>query len=530
MTRQRPNIVLISIDTLRFDCPAYQPCTTYLERLEVPKRPFMPTFDRLAGESLCFLDAVSTSTYTTSAHASIMTGLEPPRHGVRAFYKTKLLPSVPTLAEQLGSVGYHCVLATDVSELFAPLDLTRGFHSVTVADDDHLFRELRNSARPIFAFIHLFDVHAPYTWSEEPSWQDNRAYREELTQVAHALGVPVPKGAPRAQWRELLRSLPSGKANPEVFLPLYLRGVETFDHGRFHRITEELERLALLGDDTCTFVFSDHGEGNYSGHLGHGGPLIDEVLRVPLILHAPGVFQARTIGHQVSLTALAPAVLELAGFPPGGTMPAPDVANLIRATESCGSSQPPVAYSEMWFSHRNLDVDDLTSAGLRTVDWTMGERAVRIPGYKLKVRGTPKPVVLESSASDNSDEEFVASAYHTVLGRDPDASGKETFLAALSEGRLARSAVLRSLLESDETALHRFVTYDLAETPFEEFDQPRRAPRISWHDGWLLRELESRGDALDEAPPIFDEEPPDGYTQAQEAVIAERLRNLGYVE
>jgi len=116
------NVILISIDNLRFDCVAYHPDKRELIKYNVLKYLETPTLNKITEKSLCFTNCFSTNTYTTSSHASIFTGLYPPRHGVRAFFLTKLNPSVKTLAEIFNEQGYETVMATDVPELFSPFD------------------------------------------------------------------------------------------------------------------------------------------------------------------------------------------------------------------------------------------------------------------------------------------------------------------------------------------------------------------------------------------------------------------------
>ncbi len=69
MTRQ---ILLISIDNLRYDCIGYQPDKRDLEKQDVLKHLSTPTLDKIAGRSTCFTRCISTNTYTTSAHASVL--------------------------------------------------------------------------------------------------------------------------------------------------------------------------------------------------------------------------------------------------------------------------------------------------------------------------------------------------------------------------------------------------------------------------------------------------------------------------
>ena len=68
----RPNVLLISIDTLRADhlsCYGYAQATS-------------PHLDRLASEGVLFEDATSTTSWTLPAHISMLTGLPISAHGV----------------------------------------------------------------------------------------------------------------------------------------------------------------------------------------------------------------------------------------------------------------------------------------------------------------------------------------------------------------------------------------------------------------------------------------------------------------
>src|ERR671912_1277206 len=77
----RPNILLITVDTMRAD------------RLG---RGFTPALDQLAAEGIRFTEARSVVPLTLPAHASIMTGQLPPAHGIRINGAAGL--DAPTLA------------------------------------------------------------------------------------------------------------------------------------------------------------------------------------------------------------------------------------------------------------------------------------------------------------------------------------------------------------------------------------------------------------------------------------------------
>lgn len=92
---ERPDILLISIDTLRADrlgCYGRDGART-------------PVLDALAAEAVVFDAAYTAAPITLPAHASMLTGLIPPRHGVRDNGAFRLPDSVTTLAETLSGQG-----------------------------------------------------------------------------------------------------------------------------------------------------------------------------------------------------------------------------------------------------------------------------------------------------------------------------------------------------------------------------------------------------------------------------------------
>ncbi|MFT5686207.1 MAG: arylsulfatase A-like enzyme, partial [Myxococcota bacterium] len=73
---------------------------------------------------------------------------------------------------------------------------------------------------------------------------------------------------------------------------------------------------ALTPEQTVIALTADHGEEFLErGWLGHTRTLYDELVSVPLIFRAPGGIAGRVVEGPVSLTALGPTLLELAGLP-----------------------------------------------------------------------------------------------------------------------------------------------------------------------------------------------------------------------
>src|SRR6184192_4240577 len=113
----RCNVLLITIDTLRSD------------RVGAFGGPpgLTPTLDRLAADGLRLTRAYSAAPLTLPSHASILTGLSPPVHGVRANGLFRLSPDLPTLATILRSHGYRTGAFVGAFVLDARFGLNRGF-------------------------------------------------------------------------------------------------------------------------------------------------------------------------------------------------------------------------------------------------------------------------------------------------------------------------------------------------------------------------------------------------------------------
>src|SRR5262245_32544704 len=91
------NVLLITIDTLRAD------------RVGAFGGPpgLTPTLDRLAAEGVRLTRAYTSAPLTLPAHASILSAVSPPVHGIRANGLFRLGTNLPTLATVLKEAGYR---------------------------------------------------------------------------------------------------------------------------------------------------------------------------------------------------------------------------------------------------------------------------------------------------------------------------------------------------------------------------------------------------------------------------------------
>ena len=184
------NVLLVTIDTLRRDrLGAYG-----------NGQGLTPTLDRLAASGVRYTHAFSHAPLTLPAHTSILTGLIPPHNGVHNNLAFRLDDRVPTLATMLKAAGYRTGAFVGAFVLDARFGLSRGFDAyddryprdtgaptfriserraaeVLRAAGDWILRPFSPqspgpspqplASSPWFAWIHLYDPHAPYEAPEE---------------------------------------------------------------------------------------------------------------------------------------------------------------------------------------------------------------------------------------------------------------------------------------------------------------------------------------------------------------------------
>jgi tetratricopeptide (TPR) repeat protein len=310
-------VVLISIDTLRADrLPAYGYGAGRT-----------PALDAFAREAVLFADAYSHAPLTLPAHASMLTGLLPPRHGVRDNVGFTLRPQA-TLATRFKAAGRPTGAAVSAFVLRAQTGIAQGFDyyedalelegplealgelqrdgGVAVEALGHWIAERKGT--PFFAFLHLYEPHTPYA-----------------PPARHA-GLASPYDGDVAYADELV--------------------------GRF------LDRLRTLGlyDGAVVVVTADHGEGlKDHGEEEHGIFLYREAVHVPLLVRLPGGARGGTrIQGAVGLTDVAATLLDLAGLPAQGL----DGRSLREAVAS-GRVEPRPVYAETLYPRYHFGWSEL---------------------------------------------------------------------------------------------------------------------------------------------------------------------------
>lgn len=297
-----PDVILISIDTLRRDALAA------FDRSAGP----LLALDRLAAESVRFERALSSAAWTLPAHASLLTGLYPDRHGATD-RRVTMASGVATLAERLDARGYETAAFTGGGFLDPQYGLGRGFERYEakthgkqepVEDAEGLLARVtaylgaRRDRRPLLLFLHTYAVHSYYDARAEAA---AHAQRTGLApRKAYVDCVLGRSSCPDEAWADLRA--------------LYRAELELLDDA-FARLVAELER-ADLWQDAIVVVLSDHGEGFEPARerIHHGGRLHADQLAIPLVMRVPGV-APRAEAAPVSIVDLMPTLLELVGVP-----------------------------------------------------------------------------------------------------------------------------------------------------------------------------------------------------------------------
>jgi arylsulfatase A-like enzyme/tetratricopeptide (TPR) repeat protein len=309
-----PNLLLISIDTLRADhlgCYGDRQADT-------------PRLDALASQGLRFTDAVTVAPLTLPAHSSLMTGRFPAHHGVRDNGGYYLGDDEVTLAEVLRSRGYRTGgfvsafvldsrwgIGQGFDRYFDDFDLSKyegkGMDAVQRRGDETVAKALawlaQDGQRPFFAWVHLYDPHAPYA-----------------APVEYATRFPATA---------------AGAYDAEIAWTDTLVG----------RLLEGLSAARRL-DHTVVVVVGDHGEslGEHREPT-HGFFIYDATIHVPLIVVGPHV-PVRTVAEQVRIVDVMPTVLGVLGAsPPSGV----DGRDLLATAHGEASPEVPPALSETWY-------------------------------------------------------------------------------------------------------------------------------------------------------------------------------------
>lgn len=310
-----PNVVLITIDTLRAD---HLGCYGYA-------RPTSPHMDALADESVVFERAFAAGIPTMPSFTTLLSGLHPYRHGITAHSSDQRVSDdlvlLPQLAQRAGYVTIGIdnlvVQASGRGSWFARgFDFYSGFLYKPFSDQSSQLtdRALRfvddYQDKPFLLYMHLWDPHSPYG---PPPPYDTMHYHPETPSCDQPTLDKVKAVAPD-YYQAFLEDMKLRVADDYNYVVAQYDGEISYVDSQIGRVLQHL-KLRGLWENTIVILMSDHGEcfGEGGVYFDHHG-LYDAVMRVALLWRVPGAAARRT-PIMVSTEDMLPTLCELCGWP-----------------------------------------------------------------------------------------------------------------------------------------------------------------------------------------------------------------------
>jgi arylsulfatase A-like enzyme len=360
MAKKRDNLILFGVDSLWADhmsCYGYPRLTT-------------PHIDRLAQQSVLFERNYSPHVPTTSAYASMLTGMDCFSTEVVALrHKGGLTPKVRTLAEILKDAGYATTCVG-----FSGNPSSRGFDtylnftgwgsweerpSLKAGNlNDVTLPELERLAageEPFFLFLRHMDPHSPYL---PPTPFDRMFYSGDECDPRHASMEPVMAFKPFCDY--FATWMPPGITDAEYIIAQYDGAIAYMD-ACIQRLLTRIDELGLA-ENTLVVLNGDHGETlmDHECYFDHHG-IYDCTLHVPLLMRYPGRLPAgRRVPGMTLHQDLVPTLLELLGVRARDKFDGESLLPLVRGERASN-------YSEFYITECTW----MRKHGWRTPEWKL---------------------------------------------------------------------------------------------------------------------------------------------------------------
>jgi arylsulfatase A-like enzyme len=288
-TAERPNVVVVVVDTLRADAVGPHGGGPSLT----------PRLDAFGAGGLVFAQAVSQSSWTLESVSSLMTGLHSRAHGARGRHDKNagaewgvLGDGAVTWAELAAHAGITPVGVSANPLVSRGTNLAQGFETFVElpwnpegrdwpdgdAVNGAFFDWLdTHGGRRFVAYLHYMEPHDPYTPDDPPD-------------AGAGLRPAIAKGWIRDAATQINWSHAAPLSAEEIahLRDRYRGEVAEWDEA-FGGLVDLLMSSHLL-DRTVIVVTADHGEEfQEHGRLTHGSHLYEETVRVPLVLRGPGI-------------------------------------------------------------------------------------------------------------------------------------------------------------------------------------------------------------------------------------------------
>jgi arylsulfatase A-like enzyme len=340
--RSHPNIIFITIDTLRAD---HLSCYGYKSKTS-------PNIDLLAKKSFLCTNVMAQVPLTLPSHATIFTGRSPISHGIKNNANFILDESEMTLAEVLKNKGYKTAAVIGGFPLISYFGLDQGFdhyddqlntrqYQVETAELERNARDVtdaaltwlkQNKQHLVFMWIHYYDPHLPYDPPKNYKNNFENRYDSEINFVDNQIG-------------RLLSHLKDSKL--------------------FH--------------ETMLVITSDHGEG-LGDHFekDHGIFLYNSTLEIPLILKPASIIvKPREVDIQIATQDIMPTILDILGFSPPDDIDGISLAKFFKDQPKLPATDLPPFYIESYYPYFKYKWSIL-----RGIVWK-GYKFVDAPSYEL---------------------------------------------------------------------------------------------------------------------------------------------------
>jgi arylsulfatase A-like enzyme len=295
-----PNIIFISLDTLRWDRLSDLGSTGPLKRFRE--------------DSVNFKNIISPSSWTLPSHASLFTGVLPYRHRAVFRGRNRIDTSLSYIPSILKRAGYRTAGFTDGGFVSKTFGFSRGFdvYKENKRSEDRRIKNNIHSTKkwikkevsnkgPLFSFIHTYQIH--------DYGRIHPGCHEKVTSNHPSESLPLTESSSRI---ETLWQLPM-KEKENVHL------AELFYNCEIDRSYQQLEqffrwlRQNNLYDKSMIVLFSDHGEGFSLDPkvLKHGsGQMNESLIKVPLLVKFPRqLFSNRSVSAQIPVRSIFPMLL-----------------------------------------------------------------------------------------------------------------------------------------------------------------------------------------------------------------------------
>lgn len=402
---RRPNVVIVVVDTLRYD-------RVGAARAHGSLTPFL---DELARRGTRHARAYSASSWTSPSVASLFTARYPSQHRVRAFGSI-LGPSEITLAERLHDAGYVTAGFSANPQLQGHQGWNQGFDAWQTfrafkLPGPELTRAClgwlddgwtRGAGRPVFLYLQYMEPHHPY---------------EAPAAVRATVAPSVSDDAMRRVNGLLLNLLWADLTPADIvdLMALYDAEVAAVD-AELRTLFDGLAARGVL-DDALVVVTADHGEEfKEHGMFAHGFTLYEPAIHVPLLVVGDSFPAGHTAEPHVSLLDVAPTVLEHLGLP---AEPRFEGHSLLTAAHGLAPERDLLSQLLSWEER----------------DWRQHEAAL--------IQGDLKLLVPPTALRDFREDEVYDLA-HDPLERDPDPPGTAVPAVILRAELAQREAQLRS--------------------------------------------------------------------------------------